>query len=364
MIVIAPDKFKGSLSAAAVARAVADGLAPLNLVLKIFPMADGGDGFAELMGYYTGAVARVSAAQDALGRPLQAGWQWRNNDKTAILEVAAASGLVLLKEEERNPLRTSTLGTGLQIKTAIDEGATHIILGLGGSATNDGGAGILAALGFQLLDAGHVPLPPIAQSLPLVEHIIPPKPLPMVRFTLACDVDNPLTGPHGASAVYAPQKGASPRQIKQLDEGLQHWAAILSRHTGVMLEGIPALGAAGGIAAALLAYFAVTLKPGIELVVESSGLLNVLDDAQLLITGEGRLDGQTASGKVVSYLAGLANGRGLPCHVICGKLDIDQAALQQMGIGKALSLVDNNTSVETAIKNAAALIRQKAPQLL
>lgn len=216
-IIIAPDKFKGSLTSFEVAKAVADGLRAVNGYLDIhsFPMADGGDGFAAVMSYYTGAQLRHSNATDALGKPIEAAWQWQPDTATAIIEVAAASGLVLLPETLRNPLHTSTYGTGLQAKAALEAGARTIVLGLGGSATNDGGAGILSALGFQLLDAAGQLLPPTGQSLLSVRKIVPPENLPAASWILACDVDNPLTGPDGAAVIYAPQKGATTEQVMQ-----------------------------------------------------------------------------------------------------------------------------------------------------
>lgn len=365
-VIIAPDKFKGSLTGFEVAKAVTDGLLAADDLLDIysFPMADGGDGFAEVMGYYTGAQIRLSIAEDALGKPLEAIWQWQPDTGTAIIEVAAASGLALLPETLRNPLHTSTFGTGLQVKTALEAGAQTIILGLGGSATNDGGAGILAALGFQLLDADGQLLPPTGQSLLPVKKIIPPSRLPAINWILACDVDNPLTGRNGAAVIYAPQKGATAEQVMQLEAGIKNWAAILKQQMGVELENQPSLGAAGGIAAGLKAFFPVIIRRGIEMVVAASGLQDVLAGADLLITGEGKLDNQTASGKVVGYMARLAKERGIACHAICGQTELSAADLTAMGIDKAVSLVGGDISSRQAMEQAAALIKEKARQLL
>lgn len=365
-IIIAPDKFKGSLTSFEVAKAVTDGLLAVNGHLDVhsFPMADGGDGFAAVMSYYTGAQLRRANAADALGKPIEAAWQWQPDTATAIIEVATASGLVLLPETLRNPLHTSTYGTGLQAKAALDAGARTIVLGLGGSATNDGGAGILSALGFQLLDAGGQLLPPTGQSLLFVRKIIPPKNLPVANWVLACDVDNPLTGPNGAAVIYAPQKGATTEQVMQLDAGLKNWAAVLKQQTGIELEGLPSLGAAGGIAAGLKAFFPVAIRLGIEMVVKTSGLQEVITGADLLITGEGKLDNQTASGKVVGYIARLAKDRGIACHALCGQTELDTAGLAAMGIQKTVSLVGGDIDSDQAIARAAALIKEKAGQLL
>lgn len=365
-IIIAPDKFKGSLTSFEVAKAVTDGLLAVNDQLEVysFPMANGGDGFAAVMSYYTGAQLRHSKAEDALGKPIEAAWQWQPDTATAIIEVAAASGLVLLPEALRSPMHTSTYGTGLQAKAALEAGARTIILGLGGSATNDGGAGILAALGFQLLDAGGQLLPPTGQSLLAVKKIVPPETLPAAGWVLACDVDNPLTGANGAAVIYAPQKGATTEQVIQLDAGLKNWAAVLRQQTSIDLESQPSLGAAGGIAAGLKAFFPVTILPGIEMVVKASGLQEAIAGTDLLITGEGKLDNQTASGKVVGYMARLAKDRGIACHAICGQTELNTAVLTAMGIQKAVSLVGGNISNRQAIDQAAVLIRSKAVQLL
>ncbi|MFT3677899.1 MAG: glycerate kinase [Chitinophagaceae bacterium] len=365
-IIIAPDKFKGSLTSFEVAKAVTDGLLTADDRLDIysFPMADGGDGFAEVISYYTGAQLRRSMAEDALGKPIEATWQWQPDTATAIIEVAAASGLVLLPETLRNPLHTSTYGTGLQAKTALEAGAQTIVLGLGGSGTNDGGAGILAAWGFQLLDAGGQLLPPTGQSLLSVKKIIPPARLPAINWVLACDVDNPLTGPNGAAVIYAPQKGATDDQVIQLEAGLKNWAAVLKQQTGIELEGQPSLGAAGGIAAGLKAFFPVTIRQGIEMVVAASGLRDVLTGADLLITGEGKLDNQTASGKVVGYMARMAKEAGIACHAICGQTELNAADLKGMGIDKAVSLVGDDIDSRQAIAQASLLIKEKARQLL
>ena len=365
-IIIAPDKFKGSLTSFEVAKAVADGLLAVNDHLDIhsFPMADGGDGFAAVMSYYTGAQLRHSNAVDALGKPIEASWQWQPDTATAIIEVAAASGLVLLPETLRNPLHTSTYGTGLQAKAALEAGARTIVLGLGGSATNDGGAGILSALGFQLLDADGQLLPPNGQSLLSVRKIVPPENLPAAGWVLACDVDNPLTGPDGAAVIYAPQKGATSEQVMQLDAGLKNWATVLKQQMGIELEGLPSLGAAGGIAAGLKAFFPVAIRQGIEMVVAASGLQDVLTGADLLITGEGKLDNQTASGKVVGYMARLAKDQGIACHAICGQTELSTADLIAVGIDKAISLVGDDIDSHQAVERAAALIKEKAGQLL
>jgi len=365
-IIIAPDKFKGSLTSFEVANAVTDGLLAVNDQLDIhsFPMADGGDGFAEVMSYYSGAQLRRSMAEDALGKPLQAMWQWQPDRVTAIIEVAAASGLVLLPETLRNPLLTSTYGTGLLAKAALEAGAQTIILGLGGSATNDGGAGILAALGFQLFGNAGQLLPPTGQSLLLVKKVIPPSRMPVVNWVLACDVDNPLTGPTGAAVIYAPQKGATEAQVVELEAGLKNWAAILKQQTGIELEGQPSFGAAGGIAAGLKAFFPVTIRQGVEMVVSASGLREMIAGAGLLITGEGKLDDQTASGKVVGYMARLAKEQGITCRAICGQTGLKTTDLAALGIDKAVSLVDDNIGSRQAMEQAAAIIRQKAGQLL
>ncbi|MEI6948779.1 glycerate kinase [Paraflavisolibacter sp. H34] len=358
-IVIAPDKFKGSLTSFEVCRFLAEGVRSVADAdgLGQFPLADGGDGFGPVLQHYLQTETVACATADPLGRPLQASYQWSPASRTAFIESAAASGLALLAQGERDPMVTSTFGTGLLVKAALEKGAEKIILGLGGSATNDGGTGILAALGFKLLDGAGQELPPCGRSLLALERLVPPPGLRPVPMELACDVQNPLYGPDGAAFVYGPQKGASPEAVRQLDEGLRRWAEVLRRQTGTDVAHLPGAGAAGGMAAGLLAFFPVVLRKGIDLVVAASGLEARLATADLLITGEGCIDAQSLQGKVVGRIAELGRQRGIPVIAFCGQNQLSAGAAARAGLQFVFPLVNEFVSPEDAIRNAGPLLR-------
>jgi glycerate kinase len=360
-IIIAPDKFKGSLTSFEVCNVIATGIkqADENAEIFLFPMADGGDGFAEVMKYYLQTDTISCTTIDPLGRSIPASYQWNSKTKTAIIEMAVASGLVLLKQEERNPLKTSTSGTGLLVKHAIDKGAEKIILGLGGSATNDAGIGILSALGFQFVDANGKLLEASGQSLLVIEEIISPQATLNIKFEIACDVQNVLYGPQGAAYVYAPQKGANEGVVKLLDEGLKHFSDILKQETGKDISAIPGTGAAGGIPAGLMSFFDVDLKKGIDLIIEASGIKKKIPGANLLITGEGKIDKQTLEGKVVSELSLLASEYKIPVAAFCGVLDADHSVISQLHLQFVESLNSPSISKEEAIRNAKELLTSK-----
>jgi glycerate kinase len=262
-IIVAPDKFKGSLSSMQACKAIEAGIHKVvsSAEVLLFPMADGGDGFDEVIQYYLQTQTVDCNTMDPLMRSLHATYQVNAVTKTAIIALSAASGLVLLKNEERNPLHTTTYGTGLMIKHAIEQGAEKIILGLGGSATNDAGMGILAAMGFRLLDNNGDALAPVGKNLSGIVRIIPPPELPYVSFQIACDVENVLFGNDGAAFVYASQKGASKDEIDILDKGLEHISKIIRQQTARQIAMIPGTGAAGGVAAGLMAYFDCEIIP-------------------------------------------------------------------------------------------------------
>lgn len=359
-IIIAPDKFKGSLSSAEAAQAISDGIklkAGSDTHVIRFPMADGGDGFNSVLQHYFHTVPVATTTVDPLHRPLETTYQWDPSAKLAIVEMAAASGLVLLKEEERNPLHTSSYGTGLLLKAAARQGASRIILGLGGSATNDAGIGILAALGFRFLDKAGKELPPTGESLLQMEDMLLPDPLPDLHFDIAADVENPLYGPQGAAFVYGPQKGATPAMVKQLDKGLKNFAALISRKFNKDISAFPGAGAAGGIAAGLSAFFDVTMKKGVEMVLQANELEKTLSSADLVITGEGKIDHQSGSGKVVGTLALLAKKYRVPCIAFCGLLEADAAQLSQLGLDDAYSLRADGLSVKDSMQQAYSLLR-------
>jgi glycerate kinase len=364
-VIIAPDKFKGSLTSIEAAAAIAAGILQVDSKANIvsFPMADGGDGFAAVMQHYlhTETVACLSA--DPLGRPMRAAYQWSAADKTAIIEMAVASGLVLLQPHERNPLKTSSYGTGLLVKDAIARGAVKIILGLGGSATNDAGTGILAALGFELNDSVGNVLEGRGEDLALIQSIVPPAFLPAVDFQIACDVQNPLYGPQGAAYIYAPQKGADPVQTEQLDKGLRHFAAIIEKQTGIQVADIPGAGAAGGIAAALIPFLGAKLSSGTELIIAASGITAALNGAKLVITGEGKIDEQTKAGKLPQHIAQLARERNTPVIAFCGTLQLDEKGIKELGLNYASAIKSKSMSTEESMAHGAELLTREAARV-
>lgn len=360
-IIIAPDKFKGSLTSAEVCKAITEGITRESKSVKIlhFPMADGGDGFNSVLQHYFHTKPVVVDTVDPLQRPLQASYQWNVNDRVAIIEMATASGLVLLKEKERNPLQTSTYGTGLLIRHALEKGADRIILGLGGSATNDAGIGILFALGFHFIDKTGEELLPVGESLLKIDRIIPPVSLPIVRIEIAADVENPLYGPDGAAYVYGPQKGADIAMVEQLDKGLRNIAAVIEKQFGKQIADFPGAGAAGGIAAGLSAFFEVEMKKGVDLVLQANGLEKELSDADLVITGEGKIDGQSGLGKVVGTMAALARKYEVPCIAFCGILEAGNNEIRNMGLSSVYPLEAEGLSLEESMAKAYPLLVAK-----
>jgi len=365
-IIIAPDKFKGSLTSAEVCNAVKQGirLADENIDVYSFPMADGGDGFAAVMQYYTQTETVECITVDPLHRPINAAYQWSPVNKIAIIELAAASGLVLLQPPERNPMKTAAYGTGLLIKDAISKAAKKIILGVGGSATNDAGTGILSALGFTFMDARGKEIPASGENLLLIQKIIPPPVLPVVQFEIACDVDNVLYGPQGAAFIYAPQKGAAKEQVELLDEGLRHFAAVTLQHTNNNMADNKGMGAAGGIAAGLLPFFDAVLKQGTQIVIEASNIEDSLQDADLIITGEGKIDDQSKNGKLISHITALANRNNIPVIGLCGSLQLNDKEIKELGLDYAFAIMDENRGLEYSIKNAADLLRKETTRVI
>ncbi len=358
-ILIAADKFKGSLTSEAACNCIAAGIKEVDAradVMK-FPMADGGDGFAAVLQYYLGTQTVTCQTVDPLMRPIDASYQWDSHNKTAIIELAAASGLLLLSEQERNPLQTSTFGTGVLIKYAIEKGAKKIVLGLGGSATNDAGMGILAALGFKFTDKAENVLIPIGESLQYIEAIISPGIIPKINFEIAADVQNVLTGENGAAFVYATQKGATLKDILVLDKGLQNFVRIVQSQRGKDIGSFTGAGAAGGVAAGLMAYFDVRVSSGAQLLIDKSSIKAQLKNCDLIITGEGKLDAQSLCGKVVGHIAKLANQFHIPVIALCGKVDINQKQINEMGLVSANGLLDDSISTEAATNNAASLLK-------
>lgn len=365
-ILVATDKFKGSLSSLEAGNAVKSGLEKRwpGSHISVYPIADGGDGFDEVMAYYFSLEKRSSAATDPLGRPITAGWSWDAERKIAFISVASASGLALLAESERNAGLTSSYGTGMLVAEAIGLGAKEIVLGLGGSATNDAGMGLLTALGFQLFDELNQPVQPVGSQLARIYKIVPAPHVPDVVFNIASDVTNPLYGENGAAYVYATQKGATARQLEQLDAGLRSVAAILENDFDAHIGQRTGMGAAGGIAAGLAAFFNVTIKPGIDLVLEASDFQQQLAGAHLVITGEGRLDDQSTQGKVVGRLAEICSQQGIKCVAVCGRNELTSEQLKAAGIQQVLEIRTLADTTEDAMENAALYLERLASSIL
>lgn len=364
-IVIAPDSFKESLSALEVARAIEAGFRSVfpEACIVCVPVADGGEGTLDAMLAATAGTRLAITVRGPLGTPVTASYGISGDGTTAVIEMAAASGLMLVPSAERNPLITSSYGTGELIRAALDAGARHLILGIGGSATNDAGAGMLQALGARLVDAEGAELPPGGGALSRLARIdrsgLDPR-LATCRIEVACDVDNPLTGPRGASAVFGPQKGATPAMVAQLDANLRHFADIIRRDLGAEVDGLPGAGAAGGMGAALIAFLGAALQPGVDIVTRAVDLEAQLVDADLVITGEGRIDSQTPHGKTPIGVARLAKRHGKPVIGIAGCLGKDVDVVYAHGIDAVFSTVVRPCTLAEALAEAAANVEQTA----
>ncbi|ELY3084791.1 glycerate kinase [Klebsiella aerogenes] len=364
-IVIAPDSYKESLSALDVATAIETGfreIYPHAEYVKV-PVADGGEGTVEAMVAATqGHIVQVSVT-GPLGEPVEAFYGLSGDMRCAYIEMAAASGLESVPPTRRNPLLTTSWGTGELIRHALDAGVSQIIIGIGGSATNDGGAGMAQALGAKLLTAGQQQIAPGGGALETLARIdlseLDPR-LADCRIDVACDVTNPLTGPQGASAVFGPQKGATAAMIERLDHGLQHFAQTIARDLDIDVLSLEGGGAAGGMGAALYAFCGANLRPGIEIVTDALGLAELVADADLVITGEGRIDSQTIHGKVPVGVAKVAKRFNVPVIGIAGSLTADVGVVHQHGLDAVFSVLYTVCTLEEALANAAANVRMTA----
>lgn len=364
-IVIAPDSYKESLSALDVATAIETGfreIYPYAEYVKV-PVADGGEGTVEAMVAATqGHIVQVSVT-GPLGEPVNAFYGLSGDMRCAYIEMAAASGLESVPPTRRNPLLTTSWGTGELIRHALDAGVSQIIIGIGGSATNDGGAGMAQALGAKLLTAEQQQIAPGGGALETLARIdlseLDPR-LADCRIDVACDVTNPLTGPQGASAVFGPQKGATAAMIERLDRGLQHFAQIIDRDLDIDVLNLEGGGAAGGMGAALYAFCGANLRPGIEIVTDALGLADLVAAADLVITGEGRIDSQTIHGKVPVGVAKVAKRFNVPVIGIAGSLTADVGVVHQHGLDAVFSVLYSVCTLEEALANAAANVRMTA----
>lgn len=361
-IVIAPDSFKESLSALEAASAIEAGfreIFPDAEYVKV-PVADGGEGTVDAMVAATGGRLVTLSATGPLGRPVEAFYGLTGDGLTAVVEMAAASGLELVAPSERDPLVATSRGTGDLIRAALDAGARRFILGVGGSATNDGGAGMLQALGVGLLDAQGAQLAPGGAALAQLDRIDVSNLDPRIKdcvFDVACDVSNPLVGPRGASAIFGPQKGATPEMVEQLDANLRHYAGIILRDLGQDVADIPGVGAGGGIAAAMLVFLNGRLRPGSEIVADAVGLDATVVDADLVVTGEGRIDSQTVNGKTPIGVARVAGRHGKPVIAIGGCLAADAHAVHAHGIAATFSTVMKAGTVAEVLAGAEFNLR-------
>ncbi|MDF0732169.1 glycerate kinase [Pseudomonas entomophila] len=364
-VVIAPDSFKDSLDAAGVARAIAAGLAEVWPEAERIecPMADGGEGTMEAILAASHGELRRQQVRGPLGAGVEAGWGWLAESRTAIIEMAQASGLQLLASAERDACRSSTWGTGELIAAALSAGARRIVLAIGGSATNDGGSGMLRALGLRLLDADGQPLAEGGLALAQLARIdasqLDPR-LAEVQVEVAADVDNPLCGPNGASAIFGPQKGASPAQVAALDQALGHFADHCAQLLGEDVRDYPGCGAAGGMGFAAKAFMGARFRPGVEVVAELAGLDALVQGADLVITGEGRFDAQTLRGKTPLGVARVAKRHGVPVVVLAGTLGEGYEQLYAHGIDAAFALASGPMSLERACAEAGALLKARA----
>ncbi|QIR26195.1 glycerate kinase [Kluyvera genomosp. 3] len=364
-IVIAPDSYKESLSALEVASAIEAGfreIYPDAEYIKL-PVADGGEGTVEAMVAATqGRVVEVEVT-GPLGEPVQGFYGISGDESCAFIEMAAASGLELLPPAARNPLKTTSWGTGELIRHALDLGVTRMIIGIGGSATNDGGAGMVQALGAQLLTADGQPIAPGGAGLSTLVTIdisgLDPR-LAQCRIDVACDVTNPLVGDEGASAVFGPQKGATPEMVVQLDRALAHYAGQIAQDLGLDVLTLEGGGAAGGLGAALYAFCGAHLRPGIDIVTDALHLDALVADADLVITGEGRIDSQTIHGKVPVGVARVAKRYQIPVIGIAGSLTADVGVVHQHGLDAVFSVLHRICSLDEALAEAGANVRMAA----
>ncbi|WP_439556255.1 glycerate kinase [Dyadobacter sp.] len=368
-ILVAPDKFRGSLEADEVCNAVRAGilLAYPNANVTTVPLADGGEGTAQILTKQAGGTQIEVKVSDPLGREITASYGLSADSKVAFIEMAAASGLKLLSEKDRNPLLTTTFGTGELILDALNRGVEKIILGIGGSATTDGGNGLAAALGFRFFDQNSNMLGVNGGSLSLIDRIeidnVDPR-LNNVSIVVACDVSNPLFGTNGAAYVYGPQKGATAEMVEMLDQGLRNLASVATRIFGQDYSEVPGAGAAGGVGAGCMWFLNAELKDGVSIVIEQSNIVGLIKQADLVITGEGKIDEQTLSGKVVKGLADFCQQYQVPLAAVCGTLQITPEQTRDAGITYAVSVLDRPMNLHVAQNEAFRLVRDATFQLV
>ena len=364
-VVVAPNAFKGSLSASQAAAAIARGVREVFPDAEVFevPVADGGDGTVEALVSAHHGTYLTADVEGPLGDPVRATYGLIAARRTGVLELASTSGLTLIPAERRDPRTASTFGFGQLLEAVRRTGAGQIIAGIGGSATNDGGAGMAQALGYRLLDSAGTDLTRGGAALARLERIDPAGFDPgwrSVNVMVACDVTNPLTGPQGASAVYGPQKGAGDEMIWELDAALARFASVIERDLGKRVADVPGAGAAGGAGAGLIAFLDARLVPGAPLVVEASGLDARLRGADLVITGEGRVDSQTAYGKAPGEVAKRAKASRIPVLLIAGSKAPGWEALSDLGVTAVVTLDEEGDNLHQLMGDAGEMLRRAA----
>jgi len=368
-IVVAPDSFKECLSAREVGDAIAKGVldAAPDAEVVCVPMADGGEGTVDALVDATGGEIVECDVTAPLGETTRARFGVLGDGKTAVIEMASASGLPLVPPERRNPLVTTTFGTGELIKAALDRGVEKVLIGIGGSATVDGGAGMAQALGVKLLDAGGRDVARGGGALAGLDRIDlstrDPR-IPRTIVEVACDVDNPLVGETGAAQVYGPQKGATPEQVRVLDEALGRLAEVIERDCGMDVAGIPGSGAAGGLGAGLVAFLGAKLRPGVDMVVEAVGLAEKMHGADLVLTGEGQMDRQSVFGKTPVGVAAAAKKLGVPTVAIVGCIGEGADEVLAHGIDAVFSIHPGPMTRKRAMREAPQLLRRSAAQVM
>jgi glycerate 2-kinase len=379
-ILIAPDKFRGSLTADQVIEAMQEGILDVlpNAQITAIPLADGGEGTAATLARATNGRMHHTYIYDALMRPVEAVFGLSGDGKTAYIEMAAASGLQLLRPEERNPMETTTFGTGELIIKALELGVKNILLCIGGSATNDAGMGMAAALGYRFLDEKKEVLKPVGKNLIHVKSIDNQRvtiDFSKINITVACDVENPLYGSNGAAYIYARQKGATDEQIEALDNGLKNFgqiadnffqknARIWKAETSRTVSGLGGSGAAGGLGAGAVWFLNATLKSGIDLVMQETNFENAVKKADLILTGEGKIDIQTLEGKVLKGITRLAQKHNVPVIALCGTLDLTPSQIREMGLTYATSILKRPCSLGEANENAFIWVKEATSQVV
>ena len=368
-ILISPQEFKESLTGLEVAKAIQLGINNIDSDIDtiLVPVADGGDGTLQTMVDVTGGEIIKETVSDPLGRKISSEWGKLGDDNSAVIEMAKASGLALLKENEKSALRTSTYGTGELFKKALDNGISNFIVGIGGSATNDGGAGFVSALGAKLLDNNNNLVEPCGENLNKIKKIDMvdfDQRIKNVTVRVACDVTNPLCGNEGASSIFGPQKGASPSEVSFLDGNLAHWAQLIKDQIGQDIMDIPGSGAAGGLGAGLMAFTNAELSVGADIVLDSLDYEKQLSGVDLVIVGEGRTDKSTQFNKSPVAVAMRAKKLGIPVICLSGSIGEGYEDSRELGISSFFSIVSGPTDLQFAIDNAHDLIIKSSEEII